>query len=75
MRIGKYTIIKTSELNKLQVKELKLTQLHRWFSGWKDLDIIWDYVNSEVYFGSIDTCRDKYAEERGTDVYGQARRG
>lgn len=70
MRIGKYTIIKTEELRKLQVRDLKLNQVIRWFSGWKDLDIIWDFIGSETYYGSIDSCRSKYAKERGTDEYG-----
>ena len=49
----------------------KVINCHRWFSGWKDLDIIWEYLLSETYFGSIDSCRSKYADARKTDVYGK----
>ena len=49
----------------------KVINCRRWFSGWKDLDIIWEYLLSETYFGSIDSCRDKYAKARKTDVYGK----
>lgn len=55
---------------KASVTHQSVIQCHRWFSGWKDLDIIWDYILSETYFGSISSCRDKYAIARGTDEYG-----
>lgn len=48
----------------------RLVEVHLWFSGWRDLEIIWDYVFAETYFGSIGSARSKYAEARGTDDYG-----
>lgn len=46
---------------------------HRWFSGWKDLDIIWNYLFTETYYGDIGSARDKYADARHTDEYGKVR--
>lgn len=47
-----------------------LAMVHRWFSGFRDLDIIWDYVYGKRD-GSIDSVRYDYAKARGTDVYGK----
>lgn len=44
-----------------------LTMVHRWFSGFRDLDIIWDYIYGKRG-GSIDSVRHDYAKARGTDV-------
>jgi len=68
-----YSIVKTDRLQYLEkctVKFEKVHQLYRWFSGWQDLDIIWNYIRSETYFGGIDEARKKYAKARGTNVYG-----
>lgn len=43
---------------------------HRWFSGWKDLDIIWDYIFGNQVSGGIEQARKDYAKARGTTVYG-----
>lgn len=43
---------------------------HRWFSGWKDLDIIWEYVLGKRVSGGISEARQDYAKARGTDEYG-----
>lgn len=70
-----YTLIRKSELAYLKRSSAMVQTLincHRWFSGWKDLDIIWDYIFSETYFGGIETARKKYADARGTDVYGDS---
>ena len=47
-----------------------LAMVHRWFSGFRDLDIIWDYIYGKRG-GSIDSVRYEYAKARGTDVYGK----
>ena len=47
-----------------------LAMVHRWFSGFRDLDIIWNYVYGKRS-GSIDSVRYDYAKARGTDVYGK----
>lgn len=71
-----WTLIRKSELKDLQKCQIQistLVQVHRWFSGWRDLDIIWDYIFAETYFGSIGSAREKYAKARGTDEYGQVK--
>ena len=70
-----FSLIRTDrlkELEKIDVKYSKIHQLYRWFSGWQDLDIIWDYIKPDTYFGGIDECRKKYAKARNTNVYGKA---
>ena len=47
-----------------------LAAVYRWFSGFRDLDIIWDYIYGKRG-GSIDSVRYEYAKARGTDVYGK----
>lgn len=69
-----YTLISKEELKELRKAydvRTKVVQCHRWFSGWKDLDIIWDYILSPMTFGGVDNARDRYAGARGTDVYGK----
>lgn len=69
-----WTLIRKSELKELRRSHQRvstLVQVRDWFSGWKDLEIIWDYVLSEFYPGTIDSCRSRYADARGTDQYGQ----
>lgn len=69
-----YTLISKERLEKLERSDRQIQtiwNIHRWFAGWKDLDIIWDYVFAETYFGDISTARAKYAEARETDVYGK----
>lgn len=72
-----WTIIRKKELKRLERQDRvvrTLWNVHRWFSGWRDLDVIWDYVlNDDIYFGDISSCREKYAKERGTDVYGRVK--
>lgn len=59
-------------LEKLEVKVHKFWQVHRWFSGWKDLDIIWKYLIDDTNFGGIERARKDYANARGTNEYGEA---
>jgi len=78
MKIFKWRLISEEEYQAgvtARVVASKLSNVHRWFSGWKDLDIIWDYVfPTDFYFGSIDSCRDRYASARGTTVYGEVKK-
>ena len=73
MNIFGWVLIRKEELEEYQkayhVKN-RLIECHRWFSGWKDLDIIWDYLFKESYFGGIDAAREDYAKKRGTNRYG-----
>lgn len=48
----------------------KVVQVHRWFSGWKDLDIIWDYVLEFPHHHNIEDARNKYSSARNTNEYG-----
>lgn len=69
-----FSLVKTERLKYLEdaaVKYSKIHQLHRWFSGWPDLDIIWDYIRSDTYFGGIWEARKQYAKARHTDEYGK----
>ncbi len=50
----------------------RVQECHRWFSGFKDLDIIWDFLNGKSLYG-IDETRTAYARARGTDVYGNTK--
>ena len=58
------------EFERLTVKYQKTLQCHRWFAGWKDLDIIWKYILDDINFGGIETARKDYAKARNTDEYG-----
>lgn len=69
-----WTIIHKSELEVLKtcaMRNQKLNQVERWFSGWRDLDIIWKYIFEEINYGGIERARKDYAEARGTDEYGK----
>lgn len=74
MTLFGYTLVKTTELKaykRAAATRQKLTEVHRWFSGWTDLDIIWEYLFAETYFGGISSCREKYADARKTNEYGK----
>lgn len=69
-----FKIIRESEYEELvrcSVKFQKILQCHRWFSGWHDLDIIWNYIMQDINFGGIERARRDYATARGTDEYGR----
>ena len=73
MSLFGWSIIRESELKRLQdcdVKIQKFWQVHRWFSGWQDLDIIWHYLVEDTNFGGIELARKEYAKARGTNEYG-----
>lgn len=71
-------IISKKEYNRLIKKEKELvilqeriSELHRWFSGWKDLDILFNHLGYGDWFGGIELARKEYAKVRGTDEYGK----
>lgn len=70
MELFGYVIIKKEEWNRMKIKEQKFWQLHRWFSGWRDLEIIWNYLIDDTNFGGIERARKDYAEARKTNEYG-----
>lgn len=49
-----------------------VAEAYRWLSGFKDLDMIWDYIYGKSQYHNIDALRTAYARERGTTVYGKA---
>lgn len=61
------------ELKYARVKYQKLIEVKSWFSGWKDLGIIWKYIDKDWNIGGIARARRDYAEARGTDEYGVKR--
>lgn len=68
-----FTIISKERLKDLEDCERcfgHMMQVHRWFSGWTDLDIIWDWILSKRDFGGISGARQEYARARGTNEYG-----
>lgn len=74
MGIFNYRLVHKDKLKQLQRSDIKLykvVELHRWFSGWKDLDIIWNYIFGDTNFGGIQRARYDYAKARNTDEYGK----
>jgi hypothetical protein len=76
MKIFGFRIITDEEYQELRKSynvHARVGQCYRWLSGWKDLDIIWDYLlmKDDFYCGGIERCRTDYAKARGTDVYGK----
>lgn len=67
-----------SELRKNQEAVRRVHECHRWFAGWRDLDIIWGYIFGiypddplERMWATVQSTRRSYAAARGTDVYGK----
>jgi len=68
-----FTVISKKRLKNLEyckMKTQKFLLVHRWFAGWKDLDIIWRYLTDDTNHGGIEQARKNYAEARRTDEYG-----
>lgn len=57
-------------LERMETKFQKVVECHRWFAGWSDLDIIWDYIMEDTNFGGISRAREDYAKARKTNEYG-----
>lgn len=67
-----WTLIRKEDLKEFERRyfiSARASECHRWFSGWKDLDVIWDYLLYQKSFG-IERARMEYARLRGTDEYG-----
>lgn len=60
-------------LTECRMKNSKIHECRRWFAGWIDLDVIWDYLLGDG-FAHVEDARKEYAAKRKTDVYGQNRR-
>lgn len=67
------TTQRLKELEQCEVKIHKFNQVYRWFAGWRDLDIIWEYLVNDINFGGIERARENYAIARNTTVYGEAK--
>lgn len=69
-----WTIVRKEELRCHRINESRMQRMYecqRWFSGWRDLDILWRYINADGFYGGIRTAREMYAKERQTDEYGR----
>lgn len=68
-----WTLIRKDDLEELELSHrvhMRAVECHRWFSGWNDLDIIWNYLLSPMR-PHIWQARDAYAQARGTTKYGE----
>ena len=55
-----WALIRSKELKEYERRSriyMSLIYVRDWFSGWSDLRVIWDYVFSDTYYGSIDSAR------------------
>ena len=69
-----YSLIKTNEKDRLESLSHRLDDARRWLSGFKDLDVIWDWLFKWYeYPFRTDEMRDKYAKRREADVYGRSK--
>jgi hypothetical protein len=66
-----YTIIKTERIDTLEEIETRVMMLHRWLSGFRDLEVIWDWIYMKSPYRSADDLRGAYAKERLTNHYGK----
>lgn len=64
-----YKLIKTKEYDRLKDIEQRAYIAYRWFGGFTDLDIIWDFLFKPKH-GIVET-RELYAKARNTNVYGK----
>lgn len=74
MSLFGWSLIRTKDLRKYEDNECAIQKLivaHRWLTGWKDLDIIWEYIFNRNNFGGIELTRSVYAMARNTDEYGR----
>lgn len=65
----RYRLVGDKEFDRTQDQLRRLREAHRWFSAFKDLDIIWDYI----FYGedNIALVRSVYAHKRGVTVYNE----
>jgi hypothetical protein len=65
-----WSLVRTKDYEELLMQRHRTSLVYRWFVGWKDLDIIWDYVMGRTFYKTIEHTRGLYAQARGTDEYG-----
>lgn len=73
MKILKWHIVSQQTVDQAEQYRIissTFAQYYRWFSGWKDLDIIWECIRKNT---PVDQARSMYADARGTDEYGYER--
>jgi hypothetical protein len=63
-----YWLVKKGDWLKYQNAFHNIGSLHRWMSGFRDLDLLWDWIREPNC--SVDDIRTKYARARQTNVYG-----
>jgi len=75
MSLFGWSLTKTQELNKYRTITYRLGEVRRWFAGWKDLDVIVEYVcdDQKSCWGGIENLRRTYAKLRNTDEYGRTK--
>lgn len=64
-----YRYIGVGERAHLESVRDRIVECRRWFGGFHDLDMIWEYL-LEGDLRRIDQLRDRYARARNTSVYG-----
>jgi len=77
MNLFGFSIVRTKTLKTLERKAGQLYLLHaqlaevdRWFRGWEDIQVIFDYIFTSKY-AYISDAREEYARQRNTTVYGE----
>lgn len=65
-----YWMVSKGDWFKYQNAFHRIGELQRWLSGFKDLDLIWDWIRAPDC--SIDELRNRYARARQATVYGKA---
>ncbi len=60
-----------SDLEEYHQLASRFSEASRYFSGWRDLDIIWEFISGRKRRYIVDVRRE-YAQLRGTDEYGKA---
>lgn len=74
MSLFGYVLVKKTYLAERELSHMKLYYMAThipWFSGWKDLEVLWDHFLRGKSFGGVSKARYDYARMRGTDEYGK----
>jgi hypothetical protein len=67
-----YSLIKTEDVERLELLRDRVADAQRWLSGFKDLDVIWDWLWKRFeYPFRTNEMRERYAKERESSVYGK----
>jgi hypothetical protein len=76
MNMFGWTLVRTKEYEELSELAIRANSLHRWFYGWRDLEVIWSFLfKPDVKYSGwcISQARRDYAEARGTNEYGDSK--